>query len=389
MGYVQYWSKRTGIPKKRFFSMIGISKSKYYSWKKRCGMKNNHNSSVPRWFWLEDWEKEAIVAYHWKNSKEGYRRLSYMMIDEDVVYASPSTVYRVLKELGVIGKAKRKASKKGDGFNQPSEPHKHWHIDVTYINICGTFYFLCGLLDGYSRYVVHWELREEMTEKEVEIIVQRAREKYPDACPRIISDNGPQFIAKDFKEFIKLCSMTHVRTSPFYPQSNGKYERWNRTLKNECIRPKTPLSIEDAKRVMKEFVQYYNTKRLHSAVGFIAPLDKLEGRDGQIKAERKRKLANAKIKRKQNFIHKEKLTLQESQTIIPSAGETEAGNAGKQTARDNRSRQAKEIPMGAGNLSCPLPLKNTSFDASYALKKSAVSFFGNPQKCKGQKSNSR
>ena len=97
-------------------------------------------------------------------------------------------------------------------------------------------FFLCSILDGYSRFVIHWEIRETMKEAEVETIIQRAREQYPGEQPRIISDNGPQFIARDFKEFICICGMTHVRTSPFYPQSNGKIERWFKTLKGGCIR---------------------------------------------------------------------------------------------------------------------------------------------------------
>ena len=88
-------------------------------------------------------------------------------------------------------------------------------MDVSYINVSGTFYYLCSVLDGCSRYVVHWDLRESMTEADVEIILERAKEKYPEARPRIISDNGPQFIARDFKEFIRISGMTHVRTSPY------------------------------------------------------------------------------------------------------------------------------------------------------------------------------
>jgi len=94
-------------------------------------------------------------------------------------------------------------------------------VDITYLNIHGTFYYLCYLLDGCSRYIVHWEIREQMMEADVEIVLQRAKEKFTDARPRIISDNGPQFIAKDFKEFIRISGM---KTSPFYPQSNGKLE---------------------------------------------------------------------------------------------------------------------------------------------------------------------
>jgi transposase InsO family protein len=131
--------------------------------------------------------------------------------------------------------------------------HQHWHIDVSYLNIGGTFHYLCSILDGFSRYIVNWDIRESMTEADIEIILQGAKEKYPEVRPRIISDNGPQF-----KELIRTSGMTHVRTSPFYPQSNGKIERWHRSLKGECIRPGTPLSLDDARHLVSGYVDHYN-----------------------------------------------------------------------------------------------------------------------------------
>jgi transposase InsO family protein len=244
-----------------------------------------------------------IIDYRLQHPDEGYRRLTYMMLDADVVAVSSSSVYRVLKCAGLMASASQKPSKKGKGFDQPTRPHQHWHIDITYINICGTFYYLCALLDGYSRYIVHWEIREQMTESDVEIIIQRARERFPGVYPRIISDNGPQFIAREFKVFVKLCGMTHVRTSPFYPQSNGKLERWNGSLKRECIRPKTPTSLAEAQCVVAEFVNHYNLVRLHSAIGYVAPADKLNGRHVQIFQDRKRKLAQARFHRAQVAFH--------------------------------------------------------------------------------------
>jgi transposase len=145
-----------------------------------------------------------------------------MMLDADIVAVSPSSVWRVLSQAGLLRKWNGVPSKKGRGFEQPPEPHRHWHIDISYINIAGTFYYLCSVLDGYSRFIVHWDLRESIRETEIEIILQTAQEKHPEAKPRIISDNGPQFIARDFKEFIRIMGMTHVRTSLYYPQSNGK-----------------------------------------------------------------------------------------------------------------------------------------------------------------------
>ncbi len=222
-----------------------------------------------------------------------------MMLDADVVACSPSSVYRVLSQAGLLERHSAKPSSKGKGFAQPLKPHEHWHVDVSYLNIAGTFYYLCSLLDGCSRYIVHWEIRETMTEVDIEQIVQRARERFPGVTPRVISDNGPQFIAKDFKEFIRVCGMTHVRTSPYYPQSNGKIERFHRTIKGDCIRTGTPLTLADAQRIVARYVEHYNTVRLHSAIGYVTPQAKLEGRDKQILAERDRKLEAARERRKQ------------------------------------------------------------------------------------------
>ena len=136
---------------------------------------------MPRDFWLQAWEKQAIIDFHQQHPLEGYRRLTFMMLDEDVVAVSPSSVYRVLKQAGLMDRWNGKTSKKGTGFVQPLKPHDHWHIDISYLNLAGTFYYMCSILDGCSRAIIHWEIREAMKEVDIEIILQRAREKYPDA----------------------------------------------------------------------------------------------------------------------------------------------------------------------------------------------------------------
>ncbi len=296
--YVGHWTQRTGLRADRLVGWVGIGRSKYHAWKHRYGKVNEHNARVPRDHWLEDSEKRAMVSYAGEHPGEGYRRLTYMMMDADVVAASPASVYRVLKGAGLMAPWNRKPSKKGTGFHQPIGAHEHWHVDVSYINVCGTFYYLCSILDGFSRYIVHWEIREAMKERDIEIILQRGREAFPNVQPRIISDNGPQFIANDFKAFIRICGMTHVRTSPYSPQSHGKIERWHKSLKTECIRRQTPSTLDDARRAVDGFVTEYNTKRLHSAIGYVTPHDKLEGRAEAIHAERDRKLAAARESRR-------------------------------------------------------------------------------------------
>jgi transposase InsO family protein len=298
MDFVNDWSQKTELPLKQFITWLGIHKSKFYNWHARYGKVNEHNGKIPRDFWLEESEKKAILDFEQEHPTEGYRCLTYMMMDKDIVAVSPASVWRVLNAAGRLEKWNKKPSKKGTGFVQPLKPHEHWHIDVSYINICGTFYYLCSILDGCSRYIVDWEIAGQMTETDIEILLQRAREKHPDAKPRIISDNGPQFIAKDFKAFIRMSGMTHVRTSPYYPQSNGKIERWHKSIKQECIRPNTPLSLEDAKRLTDQYVIHYNCHRLHSAIGYISPWDKLQGHAQQIFDARDKKLHEARERRK-------------------------------------------------------------------------------------------
>jgi len=297
--YVKHWTKRAELPAKQLLAWLELASSKFHQWQKRYGRPNAHNGRMPRDGWLADWERRAILDYHAKFPLEGYRRLAFMMLDDDVVAVSPSSVYRVLKAAGRLDRKWQKPSKKGSGFVQPLAAHEHWHVDISYLNLGGTFYYLCSLLDGYSRFIVHGEIRTSMTERDVETIVQRGLEKFPLARPRIISDNGPQFIAKDFKQFVRLVGITHVRTSPYYPQSNGKLERWHGSLKSERFRLAAPTNVDAARRVVASFVVHYNQVRLHSALGYITPADKLAGLEKVIFAQRDRKLEEARAMRRQ------------------------------------------------------------------------------------------
>ena len=168
MDFVRRWSEKTEIGVGRFIAWLGVTASKFYDWQQRYGCVNEHNGWIPRDFWLEPWEKEAIIDFHLKNPLEGYRRLTFMMLDAGVVAVSPASVWRVLQQAGLLSRWKGKPSRKGTGFEQPLQPHQHWHIDVSYINLCGTFYYLCSVLDGYSRSIVHWDLRESMKEADIE-----------------------------------------------------------------------------------------------------------------------------------------------------------------------------------------------------------------------------
>ena len=128
-----------------------MGKSKFYQWCQRYGKVNEQQHLVPRDHWLEAWERKAILEYFERHPLEGYRRLTYMMMDEDQVAVSPSSVYRVLKAEGLLDRWNPKPNRKGKGFDQPQAIHEHWHVDLSYINMQGTFYYLCTVLDGCSR----------------------------------------------------------------------------------------------------------------------------------------------------------------------------------------------------------------------------------------------
>ena len=133
--FVRCWSEKTEIAVGRFIHWLGVTASKFYDWRQRYGRVNEHNGWVPRDFWLETWEKDAIIRFHLKNPLEGYRRLTFMMLDGEVVAVSPASVWRVLKQAGLLSLWNAKPSRKGTGFEQPLQPHQHWHVDVSYINL--------------------------------------------------------------------------------------------------------------------------------------------------------------------------------------------------------------------------------------------------------------
>ena len=289
---------KTNIAFNTIIRWVGISRSKYYSWSGRTGQPNEHNGKIPRSHWILDWEREAIIEYAKKHLNEGYRRLTYMMLDEDITAVSPATAYRILKNAGLLNRWNRtKTKSKNRGFEQPTSPHEHWHIDIKYVNFRTTFLFLISIIDGYSRYIVEHSLRMNMQEYDVELTLQNALEKYPGVHPRLISDNGSQFISKDFKEYLRHAGLQHVRTSIRYPQGNGKIERFHRTIHDEHLVKSSMINLEDARRQIAQFINYYNTKRLHSALYYLTPEDYLCGRVDQRIEVRERKLNEAKLNR--------------------------------------------------------------------------------------------
>ncbi|MFO0804690.1 MAG: hypothetical protein U0791_16400 [Gemmataceae bacterium] len=176
---------------------------------------------MPRDHWLTAAERKAIIDFHHQYPLEGYRRLTYMMIDRNIVACSPATVYRVLSQAGLLQRWKPKTSLRNRFRATPPAPRalarrrllpqhrRHLPLPVFRPR------------RSQRRAIVHWDIRERMTEADIEQIIQKGKECHPGVTPRIITDNGPQFLAKDFKEFIRISGMTHVKTSPYYPKATA------------------------------------------------------------------------------------------------------------------------------------------------------------------------
>lgn len=281
---------------------LGVASSTYYHW-----LEDTHGErgarKLPKAHWLLDEERRAIIAYAKDHPCENHRQLTYRMIDENIVAVSPSTTYRVLKSSGHFNRWVITPEPHKKGFDQPTRVHEHWHIDIKYVRIDLCYFYLISILDGYSRYIVHFELRERMTALDVEITLARALEAFPGANPRLITDNGSPFIARDFHDYLRWVKLDHVRTRVHHPQSNGKLERWHRSLEEECLRQKALLGLDDARRIIGEYVTYYNTQRLHSALFYLTPEDFLTGRVTSRLNERNDKLHKAKEHRKMNRVY--------------------------------------------------------------------------------------
>ena len=296
--FTDQMKKLTNLPEKFFLKGMGICVQKYHDWKKE---KESVKRVIPKSHYATEEERMRVVEFKKENMEIGYERLTYLMIDNDVVYLSPSTVYRTLVKAGLNNRWTNPAGEpKKQGFDQPVRVHEQWHTDISYINFKGTFVYFISVLDGYSRAILEWDIRTTMESFDVQSVLWRTCEKWlpADFDPRIISDNGAQFLTKEYKEILKQFSITHTRTSVNHPQSNGKIERFHGTIKNESIRNIPKFTLAQLKEEVSEWIYFYNYQRLHSAIGFVAPMDVINEKKELIEKVRKIKLELAKLKRK-------------------------------------------------------------------------------------------
>lgn len=292
--------RRTHLSIEIILGHYGIKGSTYYGWFDENGELLSAKPRAPlndRKVLLE--EINAVIAYRKLHPDIGYRKLTYQMIDENICAISETAVYNILSAHGLL-----------QGWNGSGEPaakeyrhkpkyvHHHWHTDIAYIKIGGCFYFLIMMLDGYSRYLMDWELMPDMLGASVENFVARVKEKYPYAKPMLIHDNGSQFISLDFKSMCARIDIKQIRTRRNHPETNGKIERLNKSVKYEAIYPNAPQSYIEACNILEDYGYQYNHQRLHTSINYLRPADMFFGRGEKILFERNQKLEASKTARK-------------------------------------------------------------------------------------------
>ncbi len=284
----------------RILRALGIPRAVYYAWQGRAATAALADKvpQAPRTLQLLPQERDAIVTYAQTHPTLGYRRLAWSVVDADVAAASPSAVYDVLRGAGTLYRPPAEER----SLRRPplaTRPDQRWHLDVLYLWVLGRWYFLVTVIDAYSRYIVAWELCWTLTDDAMALVLRTALDRTPGARPEIVTDNGPEFVGRDFLLACKAESLKHIRTRISHPQSNGTVERYHRTFRQEGWQGAAPEDYPAAVALITEWVQTYNTVRLHSALQYLTPWDYYRGDPARRITERKQKLQTARTRRRE------------------------------------------------------------------------------------------
>jgi putative transposase len=243
-------------------------------------------------------EREVVIAYALSHTEINHREMAYRMIDENVAFMSPSSVYRLLREINLISTRQKGVTdvKKWNPHDDVDTADQKWQTDLTFFTYEGRDYYLLSYLDVYSRYVVYHKLCLSMTGDTIRDITKEAFQ-VTGITPAIIqSDNGSCYISHEYHNFVTGLDIDHRFIHPHCPNENAEIERYHRTLK-EAVDPEQAQNFIHLVTLINEQIYYYNHIRYHSKIGFIPPYEKYRGNPDKIFEERKRKLENAKIKR--------------------------------------------------------------------------------------------
>ncbi|MGZ3416010.1 MAG: DDE-type integrase/transposase/recombinase, partial [Isosphaeraceae bacterium] len=286
------------LPHKHVRAQLGIPKSTYYDWCRRGGsvpaLADRPGGSRLPWNRLRPEEVQAILALARASPELSPRELSLRITDAGDFSVSESSCYRLLKRLGLVKPAMVLGfAAAREYYRKTSRPNQMWATDGAYLMVPGWgYYYLVTVLDDYSRFILAWRLQTDMTAGSLIEVVQEAVEKTGMTEVRlhdrtsILSDNGPGYLARAFAAYLRLLGIRHIVSAPYHPQTNGKIERYHRTLKGQVklVVYETPTALEQA---IADFVEFYNYLRYHEGIGNVSPADVYFGQRDEILAKRK------------------------------------------------------------------------------------------------------
>jgi putative transposase len=310
--------QRSGWPAKQTLAALGIPRRTYYRWLKEeawaRALPAEPSKPVQPYEALPE-EKEAVLDYARRHPELRHRELAWRMVDEDVACLSPSTVYRILKEANLVCPWRRRKKRSRRAEEKATKPNQRWVTDLMQLQVGEGIYYFVSFMDEYSRFIVHHEVLLGMDGISVSVAAQAAIETLPrgeDGQPRekpqMQSDNGSGFIAREFLQVLQEHGLGHHRIRPHCPEENGVIERSFRTLR-EALEGQELTNLLEAERILARLVRWYNEERLHSALGYLPPVIVYRGNAEERKEERRRKLGQARHRRRERNLGLEQGTL--------------------------------------------------------------------------------
>lgn len=303
-------TSETGV--KRTLESFGIARSTFYKWYQSYlengyeGLKQQQRTARRQWNSIPKEQKNLVVEIALEHTELSSRELAHKITDEQGVYISESSVYRILKQRDLIPAPSHFLLSAANEFKDKTQfVHQMWQTDFTYFKIIGWgWYYLSTVLDDYSRYIIHWELCDSMKAEDVKRTVDTAIKKAKlktKAKPKLLSDNGACYIASELKTYLKDdLKMKQVHGKPMHPQTQGKIERYHRTMKN-VVKLNHFYHPQELIEALEKFVDNYNSKRYHESLSNLTPADVYFGRSEQILAKRQQIKMDSIRKRRQLY----------------------------------------------------------------------------------------